>query len=92
MSTLRGVEQGVCSGYLLSRSRKRQITRRTRRFRLRITGLNLSSRVPTPSVEPRTRPLELFLQLRKTYGPWGTSAEIWSCHKAPWGTSAEIWS
>jgi len=24
--------------------------------------------VPTPSVEPRTRPLELFLQLRKTYG------------------------
>ncbi len=52
----------------VSSTRNRQTTRRTRKFKLQITGLNLSPRVPTPSVEPRSRLPELFLQLRKTYG------------------------
>lgn len=46
-----------------------QMSRCTHGFRLQITLLNLSHRVPTPSVEPGTLPMDLLLQLENTYGP-----------------------
>ena len=45
-----------------------QMSRCTHGFRLQITLLNLSHRVPTPSVEPGTLPMDLLLQLENTYG------------------------
>ena len=45
------------------------MSRCTHGFRLQITLLNLSHRVPTPSVEPGTLPMDLLLQLENTYGP-----------------------
>ena len=47
-----------------------QMSRCTHGFRLQITLLNLSHRVPTPSVEPGTLPMDLLLQLENTYGPF----------------------
>ena len=44
------------------------MSRCTHGFRLQITLLNLSHRVPTPSVEPGTLPMDLLLQLENTYG------------------------
>ena len=44
------------------------MSRCTHGFRLQITLLNLSHRVPTPSVEPGTLPMGLLLQLENTYG------------------------
>ena len=51
------------------------MSRCTHGFRLQITLLNLSHRVPTPSVEPGTLPMDLLLQLENTYGPDARSGE-----------------